>query len=268
MNHFFTTFRMVSKYFLQIIFIQYLFASVSAAGISPWMPLANAQSNKSVRDIIIELPSSQGSAKQFFNEIENQTNFVFNFDEQKIQSQVNRRLIAQSRSTSLYNLLVDISHQTSLHFVRINDNISVKPLKERVLAVKESYEPDPVTITGTVTDENGDPLPGVTIRVKGTATGTVSNADGTYRIEVSDGAVLLFSFVGYHSVETTVGNRTVIDVVLEPDATQLDEVVIVGYGTQRKKISSGAIANLKQKALKDLEFQAYADNQAFIDLMK
>ena len=265
MNHFFTTFHKVCKCFLQIIVIQYLFASASAAGISQGMlqkdafgmeSLANAQANKSVRDIVIELPSPQGSAKQFFNEIENQTKFVFNFDERKIQSQVNRRLIAQSRSTSLYNLLVDISHQTKLHFVRINDNISVKLLKIRKknAAVKESYESDPVTITGTVTDENGDPLPGVTIRVKGTTIGTVSNADGTYRLEVPDGSesVLLFTFVGYYPLEAGAGNLTVVNVTMLPDVTALAGAVVIGYGTQSKKNSSGAIAKLGGDGLKDI----------------
>ena len=216
--------------------------------------MANAQAGKSVRDIVIELPSPQGSAKQFFNQIENQTNFVFNFDERKIQSQVNRRLIAQSRSTSLYNLLVDISHQTSLHFVRINDNISVKPLKIKDAAVKESYEPDPVTITGTVRDENGDPLPGVTIRVKGTAIGTVSNVDGTYRLEVPDGreSVLLFTFVGYYPVQAGAGNLTVVNVTMRPNATALAGAVVIGYGTQSKKMSSGAIVKLEGDELKDI----------------
>ena len=105
------------------------------------------------------------------------------------------------------------------------------------------------TITGTITDENDDPLPGVTVRVKGTTTGTISDIDGSYRLEIPDGAILLFSFVGYEAIETAVGSRTVVDVKMQPDVANLGDVVVVGYGTQKKASLTGSVASVTGEAL-------------------
>ena len=103
-----------------------------------------------------------------------------------------------------------------------------------------------VDITGTVTsagDNTG--LPGVSITVKGTTSGTVTDLNGKYVINVADqNAVLVFSFIGYEAVEQPVGSRNVIDVVMKEDLKQLSEVVVVGYGTQKKVNLTGAVATV------------------------
>ena len=91
-------------------------------------------------------------------------------------------------------------------------------------------------ITGNVTDEsNSMPLPGVNILVKGTTTGASTDFDGNYTIKVSEGEVLVFSYLGYETKEVTYTGESQINVALVQDAGQLDEVVIVGYGTTTKK---------------------------------
>ena len=101
------------------------------------------------------------------------------------------------------------------------------------------------TVSGTITSDNGEPLIGATVLVKGTSTGTVTDFDGKYSIDVSSGdAVLVFSYTGYKQQEMAVGNQTNIDVVLVTDLTLLDEVVVTGYGTQRKRDVTGSIATL------------------------
>ena len=105
------------------------------------------------------------------------------------------------------------------------------------------------TVTGTVTD-NGDPLPGVTIRLKGTTTGAATDSDGRYSITVSNAnAVLAFSYVGYISQEIPVGNQRTIDVALVEDSQTLQEVVVVGYGTLRKSDITGSVTSVKGKEL-------------------
>src|SRR5688572_277463 len=90
-----------------------------------------------------------------------------------------------------------------------------------------------VTVTGTVKGTDGTGLPGVTVQEKGTSKGTQTNVDGTYRLSgISKNATLVFSFVGMETKEVAVGNKTVVDVTLIDDTKALEEVVVVGYGTQ------------------------------------
>ena len=100
------------------------------------------------------------------------------------------------------------------------------------------------TVSGTVFDETNQPLPGVTIVEVGTANGTVTNFDGKYSIELSDNASLTFSFIGYNTVTMLVGTQSTIDLTLNPDSKELDEVVVVGYGVQRKVNLSGAVSTV------------------------
>jgi TonB-dependent SusC/RagA subfamily outer membrane receptor len=102
-------------------------------------------------------------------------------------------------------------------------------------------------VKGTVKDETGSPLPGVNVLVKGTTTGTTTDADGIYSISLSsagDDVILAFSFIGYETEEFSVSNRTTIDVMLIPNLEALSEVVVIGYGTQRKPDVTGAISSI------------------------
>ena len=110
-----------------------------------------------------------------------------------------------------------------------------------------------ITVTGTVTDNTGDPLPGVNIVVKGTSTGQISNVDGKYTLTVPGReAVLVFSFVGFTTQEIPVGNNRNIDVKMNEDTQQIDEVVVVGYGSQKKENLTGAVSMVNmEKVLGD-----------------
>ncbi|RCW35325.1 TonB-dependent receptor [Marinilabilia salmonicolor] len=96
------------------------------------------------------------------------------------------------------------------------------------------------TVTGLVTDSSNEPVPGVSILEKGTLNGTITQVDGNYSIEVSEGATLVYSFIGFENQEIPVEGRSVINVVLTENITDLDEVVVVGYGVQKKKLVTGA----------------------------
>ncbi len=114
-----------------------------------------------------------------------------------------------------------------------------------------SYLNAQVTVTGTVTGaEDNEPIPGVNIIQAGTSTGAITNADGTYSIDVPSDAVLMFSFVGMVSQEVTVGAQTIIDIVLESGTTALDEIVVIGYGTASKATLTGAVASVRGDELK------------------
>lgn len=117
-----------------------------------------------------------------------------------------------------------------------------------------AYNPIPSdrTVKGTVTDVSGSPLPGVGILIKNTQRGGISDTEGNYSLAVEDeNAVLVFSFVGFLSQEITVGNRSILDVVLHVDTKALEEVVVVGYGTQKKANLTGAVGQVGKEVFEN-----------------
>lgn len=131
-------------------------------------------------------------------------------------------------------------------------------LMAMILCFAISVQAQDVTITGTVTsaeDESG--LPGVNVIVKGTSNGTVTDIDGKYSLNVSgEEPILVYSSVGFTKEEVAVGNRTVIDLVLSPDVTALDEIVVIGYGSVKKSDLTGSISSVKGEELERTPMQS------------
>ena len=101
------------------------------------------------------------------------------------------------------------------------------------------------TVTGTVVDDLGEPLPGANVTIKGTFQGMMTTVDGTYSLSVPNNAVLIFSFIGFKEQEIPVGENQIINVTMKEDMEMLDEVIVVGYGTQKKVNMTGAVAAVK-----------------------
>jgi TonB-linked SusC/RagA family outer membrane protein len=115
-------------------------------------------------------------------------------------------------------------------------------------------------ITGKVSDINGDPVPGVTIIVKGSSYGTTTDADGNYQLmDVADDAVLVFSFIGMSTIEEDVTGKTIISVVLEEDAVGLEEVIAIGYGSLKKKDLTGSVASVSTDDVRSLPLASIGD---------
>ena len=117
------------------------------------------------------------------------------------------------------------------------------------------------SITGTVSDADGSPLPGATVVVQGTSSGVTTDFDGNYSINASSGDVLSFSYVGYQTVDITVGSSLTINVTLTSDSA-LDEVIVTAYGTQTKQSVVGSVASIGSVAL-----QASATNSVVAALV-
>ncbi len=115
------------------------------------------------------------------------------------------------------------------------------------------------TVSGTVTDEAGVPMLGVNVVLKGTSTGTNTDFDGNYSLSVSgSNAVLVFSYLGYVTKEITVGAQSVISVTLDPDVSALSEVVVIGYGTQRRESVTGSVVSIKGETLNEVQSSNFA----------
>lgn len=107
-------------------------------------------------------------------------------------------------------------------------------------------------VTGTVISaSDSSPIPGVTVQVKGTTTGTVTDLDGYYKIAVDPNGILVFSFVGMQAIETSVNNRSLINVVMQEEKIDLGEVVVVGYSTSSRKLISNSVEVVKTEELQN-----------------
>lgn len=121
----------------------------------------------------------------------------------------------------------------------------VMPVSAITISKASVYKND-LAITGRVTDEKGEALMGVSVLIKGTSTGATTDIDGKYKINAADGnAILVFRYIGYTDKEVAVGSQTVINVSLAPESKNLNEVVVVGYGTQKKATLTGSISVVK-----------------------
>lgn len=206
-----------------------------------------------IEDTYISLELNNSRLTKAFSEIEKRTEFNFTYD--KLFVNRNQRLTASFQNASVGNILRFISEEAALQFKIINNNIHVITQETNVApAVEKVVEPIlEVAISGRVTDENGEGLPGVNIIIEGTAIGTVTDASGSFRMNVpSTQSVLQFSFIGYLTQQVTVGNRSEINVTMTPDVKALNEVVVVGYGTEQKALLTGSVGLVKSDQIKDL----------------
>ena len=128
----------------------------------------------------------------------------------------------------------------ALFLFTVNNQIKSSEIEITSIAIQQG-----ITITGTVTDDEGQPLPGASVTIKGTSQGTVTIADGSYSLQApNESAVLVFSFIGFISQEVPVGNQSRINIILTEDAVQVDEIIVVGYGQQRKVTLTGSVSQI------------------------
>ncbi len=178
------------------------------------------------------------SVEGVLNEIESQSEFYFLFNYKLVD--VERHVDIQVENEPISNVLASLFEDQNIDYVVIDRQIILSP-GEYLTRVKTKLQPR--IITGTVTDDMGDPLIGVTVVVKGTTIGAITDINGNYEIDVPDDAkILVFSFVGMLTQEISIGNQTVISITMEAAYFDLEEVVSIGYMTQRKADLTGAVS--------------------------
>ncbi|QDH81511.1 TonB-dependent receptor [Echinicola soli] len=151
------------------------------------------------------------------------------------------------------DVLKAIALQSDINFLRINDNIHVTAAGNKNKSSERStHETVLEQVTGTITDQDGQPIPGVTIRVKETLRGTVTDIDGKFKIEVAEGETLTFSFVGFLQQELVYSGQQSLSIELKQDLHALDEVVVIGYGTTKRSDLTGAVSSVDMEELKDI----------------
>lgn len=211
---------------------------------------------KSIEDIHVTISLEGLSIRETLEKLETVTGFKFAYKKNILDRKT--RLSFGQQHTSLADLLRCISRQTHLGFRRVNEIIYINRKKNTLIfEVLESQTRKERTVSGKVTDENGQGLPGASVLVKGTTLGTITNVEGHYTLDIpSDAAILVFSYVGYLQEEVEIGKKTIIDLQLVPDIEMLTEVVVVGYGTAKKEDLTGAVVSFKPKEEEAATFES------------
>ena len=183
----------------------------------------------------LNLSLKNASIQELFQEIEKQSEFNFFYKDDQID--INKMVSIESDNSLIGEVLNQVFENSGVSYTVVNKVIVITPRKEQ--------EQQNIKVTGTVTASTGETLPGVTILVKGTETGTITGMDGKYSIDVPDtNSVLVFSYVGYKTQEVNINDRTVVDVILEEGLEALEEVIVVGYGTQKKVNLTGSVSTV------------------------
>lgn len=176
--------------------------------------------------------------EEVFGKIENQSEFSFIYNLKQID--LSKKVDVDFKNQTVEKILEEILGGTNITYT-VNNRLIVVHRDGETSTLLSAVDQQK-SITGKVTDEQGLPLPGVTVLIKGTTNGTVTNMDGNYTISnLPDGATLQYSFVGMLTQEITVGIQTEIGVIMKIDAIGIEEVVAIGYGVQRKSDITGSV---------------------------
>jgi len=214
-----------------VIVLTCLFSTILNAGIIKGQKINNS----------ITLQVDKEPAVKVFARISELSGYMFFYDENTIKSIF---ITLNTKNNKIENILKEISIQTKLVFKQIDNTISVNILLPEKPAGNNSLQQQ-IKVTGIVRDENGTPLPGVNVIIRGINTGVITDFEGRYSINAPNGeSILIFSFVGYLTEERTIGDQTNIDISVLPDIKSLSEVVVIGYGEVRKNDLSTAVSTL------------------------
>ncbi|TKG93881.1 SusC/RagA family TonB-linked outer membrane protein [Puteibacter caeruleilacunae] len=190
------------------------------------------------------------TVREVFQEIESNSEFIFLYNENK--EDVDRKVNIDVQNKSVEAILNQIFEGTTSGYKIYDRQIVIYRDKQKAAAAVEgkAEQSDTKKVSGTVTDQAGEPLPGVTVLVKGTSIGTTTDFDGNYNLEIPKTTTSLqFSFIGMKTQEISLDGKSKIDVEMKEDATGLEQVVVVGFGTQTKESVVGAIEKVDVKEI-------------------
>ena len=231
---------MISNLTLKVAVVQILFLTIAFGydGV--------AQENVSIKQVTINVGFNNTDLSEVLNTIEQETGYRFIYDAKDVKNAPGFTVNAKRRTVA--DLLIELSKTYNLQFRQVNNSISIK---KRLESESKKVAPIQIIIDGieivgrVISSEDNEPLPGVNVVLKGTSTGTITDVEGFYKINVPDGdAKLVFSSVGFNSEEIIVGTRSSIDIALVLDITQLEELVVIGYGSVKKSDLTGAVSSV------------------------
>ncbi len=189
----------------------------------------------------VTVVSSGISTAQVLSEIEEQTDYLFVYDVNEVDLDRNVNVRAENRPVS--EVLDEVFEGTDVDYAMEGKNIMLMKRSKKE-APASAQQTSGNTIQGVVTDANGEPIIGANIMIEGTTTGTITDFDGRFTLDVPENATLQISYIGFVSQNVKVNGRKDITVKLVEDAKTLDEVVVVGYGTMKKSDLTGSVSSI------------------------
>ena len=200
-----------------------------------YMAAAQASAVEHLDKVYVNVKTGSNTLLQFFKLVESQTSFFFAYDENDVD--VSQRLTLPTGEVLLNVLLDNVSAQARIKFIQNKNTILVN---NGVTGLENKKKP--LSVKGVVKDGSGNALAGATVNVKGTNTSVLTDNDGNFSIDASDSAILIITFVGYEAQEVSVSGQTVLQVSIQELNKTLNEVVVVGYQTQRRSELTGAVS--------------------------
>lgn len=194
----------------------------------------------SSQNVKVSIARSTSSLQEVLDEIESQTEYLFIINSGVDTS---KKVTVESDNESIIEVLDDISSQAGISYTVSQKHIILSKKGE-----KPSVQPDngTFTVSGSVIDNKGEPLIGVSVLLTGTTQGTITDFDGKFSLDgIQEGSVLEFSYVGFISQKVKVGKSRMLSIQMQEDNQALDEVVVIGYGTMKKRDLTGAISSVK-----------------------
>ena len=189
----------------------------------------------SQKDVTLKFNNKEVKLNRLFETIESQSSYRFFFNNNLVHA--NRTVVVADGNVAVEDVLQAALKKFNLNFkILANNVIIVSPINETIA---------PIKIKGKISDKVGLPLPGVSVKIKGLNKGTVTDINGLFEIDVPDDAMLLISYLGYQSQEVAVSEKKMLEITMLESPKSLDEVVVVGYGTQKKTSVTAAISSVR-----------------------
>ncbi|MDR1724385.1 MAG: TonB-dependent receptor [Tannerella sp.] len=216
------------------------FTALQAKGLTAYSP-----------DAKVKITRNNLSIGEFIKEVEEQTDFLFLFSEKEID--LSQQVQVSVRNSTVEEVLKDAFSSGVISY-SINDNYISLHKKALPAPTQRSKK-----VTGAIKDATGEPVVGASIAEKGTTNGTVTDDFGNFSLEVDNNAVLKISYIGYTAQEIIVGSQTDIQITLQEDTQALEEVVVIGYGTQKKVNLTGAVSTISEKVIESRPIHSTID---------
>lgn len=197
----------------------------------------------------VSFSTNKVTLKSAFEKIEKASKYKIAYNSSQLNA--NRSVTLSKKSDDVFGMLTQLLKGTNCTYELEGNYIIIKPLQKTQTSGKK------VKVRGVIKDETGEPIIGATVRVKGQSEGTVSDFDGNFTLDVTDGNTLQISYIGYQTQEFAVGKQHHFSIVLEEDKKILNEVVVIGYGTQKKGDITSSVGSVKSE-----DFTAGAINDA------